>query len=293
MRSFLGFPRRLDQGIAVSSAQTDPVTVSRILDVVETLWPISGAEPWDTPGLQLGSRRQLVKRVLLAVDVTPAVIREAGFLGAELIVCHHPLFLRGLNSVTDDTDRGALVALSLDAGLAVIAAHTNADVVTEGVSDILARALNLQSVVPLVAGESPETGLGRFGTLSEPASLEDLAILLSEILPASVSGIRVSGSPDAIISAVALCGGAGDSLLTNDLVLKSHVYITSDLRHHPALDAGIRAELGLGPHVIDISHWASESLWLHDAARQLTAALPGCEFVVSEVRTDPWAFSVA
>jgi dinuclear metal center YbgI/SA1388 family protein len=269
------------------------VTVSRILDVVETLWPVSGAESWDTPGLQLGSRRHPVSRVLLSVDVTPEVIREARAIGAELVICHHPLFLRGLHSVTEDSDRGALVGLALDAGLSVIAAHTNADVVTEGVSDVLARALDLQSVVPLIEGESSESGLGRYGTLSKPASLKELAVRLAEILPATVSGIRVSGAPEAVISSVALCGGAGDSLLSIALVANSDVYITSDLRHHPALDAGIRAELGLGPHVIDISHWASESLWLAVAARELTAAVPGCEFVLSEVRTDPWAFTVA
>lgn len=277
----------------MSSARPAPVTVSRILDVVETLWPVSGAESWDTPGLQLGSRRQPVTRVLLSVDVTPEVIREAGTIGAELILCHHPLFLRGLNSVTEDSDRGVLARLVLDAGLSVIAAHTNADVVTEGVSDVLARALKLQSVVPLVAGSSQEVGLGRFGHLLEPTSLEELAVRLAEILPATVSGIRVSGSPEATISSVALCGGAGDSLLTNEVVLDSDVYITSDLRHHPALDAGIRAEVDLGPRIIDISHWASESLWLHVAVRQLSDAVPACEFVVSEVRTDPWTFSVA
>lgn len=277
----------------MSSARPAPVTVSRILDVVETLWPVSGAESWDTPGLQLGSRRQPVTRVLLSVDVTPEVIREAGTIGAELILCHHPLFLRGLNSVTEDSDRGVLARLVLDAGVSVIAAHTNADVVTEGVSDVLARALKLQSVVPLVAGSSQEVGLGRFGHLLEPTSLEELAVRLAEILPATVSGIRVSGSPEATISSVALCGGAGDSLLTNEVVLDSDVYITSDLRHHPALDAGIRAEVDLGPRIIDISHWASESLWLHVAVRQLSDAVPACEFVVSEVRTDPWTFSVA
>lgn len=273
--------------------RANAVTVSHFLEAVEGLWPITGAESWDTPGLQLGSRRQRVTRVLLSVDVTPAVIREARNVGAELIVCHHPLFLRGMNSVTTDSDRGALVFEALDAGISVIAAHTNADVVADGVSDVLAHALGLRSLIPLIPGEAPVTGLGRYGELGEPMSLEDLALRLSDILPATVSGIRVSGSPDAMIRTIALCGGAGDSLLTLERVLSSDVYITSDLRHHPVLDARVRAELGHGPHLIDISHWASESLWLSVAATQLAGAIPECTFVISDVRTDPWSFSVA
>jgi len=293
MRSFSGSRPWLVRELALSSARSTAVTVAQILEAVETLWPLSGAESWDTPGLQLGSRRQNVSLVLLAVDVTPAVIREARALNADLIVCHHPMFLRGLTHVTDDSDRGAILSSSLAAGIAVVAAHTNADVVTDGVSDVLANALGLQSVTPLVPGATQETGLGRRGELSEPTTLEELAVRLSEVLPGTVSGIRVSGSPDAIIRNVALCGGAGDSLLTNDLVATADVFITSDLRHHPALDASVRASLGFGPHLIDISHWASESLWLAVAASQLSREVPECDYVVSSVRTDPWSFSVA
>ena len=92
---------------------------------------------------------------------------------------------------------------------------------------------------------------------------------------------------------MSLCGGAGDSLLGNPLVSASDVYITSDLRHHPASEAREQALLdGNGPALVDISHWASEWLWLDTAAEQLRAALPDVEFVVSELRTDPWDFVI-
>jgi putative NIF3 family GTP cyclohydrolase 1 type 2 len=75
-------------------------------------------------------------------------------------------------------------------------------------------------------------------------------------------------------------------------VLGADVYITSDLRHHPASEAVENARVAGGPALIDVSHWASEWLWLEVAAEQLRTALPGVEVAVSELRTDPWDFAI-
>ena len=126
----------------------------------------------------------------------------------------------------------------------------------------------------------PSTTLGR------------LARGLSDILPATAQGIRVAGEYDRPVTRVALCAGAGDSLLANPDVLGADVYVTSDLRHHPASEARENARVSRGPALVDVSHWASEWLWLDVAAAQLRAALPGVEVTVSELRTDPWEFSI-
>jgi putative NIF3 family GTP cyclohydrolase 1 type 2 len=102
----------------------------------------------------------------------------------------------------------------------------------------------------------------------------------------------VSGDFDAPISSVALCGGAGDAYLSDPAVLAADVYITSDLRHHPASEARENARVSRGPALIDVSHWASEWLWLEAAASELRDALPGVTITVSDLRTDPWDFVV-
>ncbi|HTE61051.1 MAG TPA: Nif3-like dinuclear metal center hexameric protein, partial [Solirubrobacteraceae bacterium] len=84
----------------------------------------------------------------------------------------------------------------------------------------------------------------------------------------------------------------GDAYLSAPAVLAADVYITSDLRHHPASEAIENARVASGPALIDVSHWASEWLWLDVAADQLRAALPGVEVTVSELRTDPWDFTI-
>jgi putative NIF3 family GTP cyclohydrolase 1 type 2 len=147
-------------------------------------------------------------------------------------------------------------------------------------------------VRPITAGTTPDRGIGRVGRLAEPTTLGRLARQLGELLPATAGGIRVSGEYDRVVSTVALCGGAGDSLLREPAVLGSDVYITSDLRHHPASESRENARVAGGPALIDVSHWASEWLWLTVAAEQLREALPDLDVTVSDLRTDPWDFVV-
>ena len=75
-------------------------------------------------------------------------------------------------------------------------------------------------------------------------------------------------------------------------MLAADVYITSDLRHHTASEARENARVAGGPALIDVSHWASEWLWLDQAAIELRLALPGVTITVSDIRTDPWDFTV-
>ena len=90
-----------------------------------------------------------------------------------------------------------------------------------------------------------------------------------------------------------MCSGAGDSLLSHPAVLGADVYLTSDLRHHPASEALEQALIAGGPALIDTSHWASEWVWLDTAADRLREAHPELTVEVSERSTDPWTFAIA
>jgi putative NIF3 family GTP cyclohydrolase 1 type 2 len=159
-------------------------------------------------------------------------------------------------------------------------------------SAVIADRLGLVDSRPIVPGSDPALGLGRVGDLPAETSLGNLARALGVILPATAGGIRVSGSFDEPIRTVALCGGAGDSLLGEKAVKDADVFITSDLRHHPASEFRETAKVAGGPALIDVSHWASEWLWLETAAAQLRNALDGVTVTVSDLRTDPWDFVV-
>ena len=266
-------------------------TVADVSAAAEALWPLSGAEAWDAPGLLSGDPAAEVMRILLAVDAVAETVDEAVELDAQVLLVHHPLLMRGVTTVAESTAKGALLARLIRGGCALYSAHTNADIVATGTSARLASLLGLTDALPIVE-TAPGVGLGRVGALPEPTTLGALARRLAGILPPTATGVRVAGEFDRPIARVAICGGAGDSLLGESAVRGADVYVTADLRHHPASEAVETARVAGGPALIDVSHWASEWLWLETAADELRAALPGVEVVISELRTDPWDFVV-
>ncbi len=267
------------------------IALHDVREAVERLWPLQGAESWDAPGLVSGDPQDEVTRILLAVDAVAATVDEALESKSDLLIVHHPLLLRGVTTVAESTAKGALLARLIRGRCALYAAHTNADIVETGTSGRWAELLGLRAATPIV--ETVDGGgLGRVGTLPETTTLGELARRIAELLPATATGVRVSGAYDQAVTTVAVCGGAGDSLLGEPAVRASDVYITSDLRHHPASESRESTRVAGGPALIDVSHWASEWLWLETAAEELRSAVPGVEVAVSELRTDPWDFVV-
>ena len=125
--------------------------LSDVLALVETWYPPDRAEDWDAVGLVCGDPDADVRRILLAVDPVQVVADEAVALDADLVVVHHPLFLRGTSSVAATTPKGRVVHTLLTHGCALLAAHTNADAPSGGVSESMALALGLVDLRPLDA----------------------------------------------------------------------------------------------------------------------------------------------
>ncbi len=270
-------------------------TLGMIQLAVEELWPESLAEDWDEVGLVAGHPNAEVHRVLFAVDPTTDVIEEAIDFGAELLITHHPLLLKGVTSVAANTAKGKAVHRLIESGTALLTVHTNGDSAVGGVSDVLADALGLQNVAPLTpaANGLPEEGIGRVGDLEEVLTLGDFAARVFGILPSVAGGVRVSGDRDGLVRRVAVCGGAGDSLFGEVRASNADVYLTADLRHHPASEAR-EAAVNDRPYLIDVSHFASEWLWLPAAAEALGNVLTDqghdVEIRVSTTNSDPWDF---
>jgi len=125
---------------------------ARLADVIaalEQLYPASLAQNWDAVGLVCGDPDAPVRRVLLAVDPVEAVVDEVVDGGYDLLLTHHPLFLRGTTSVAATTPKGRVVHRLLSAGAGLHVAHTNADAADPGVSDALAGLFDLRDLRPL------------------------------------------------------------------------------------------------------------------------------------------------
>lgn len=380
---------------------TRPTTAPTLADVIgalETAYPPALAESWDSVGLVAGDPAEEVRAVLVAVDATAAVVDEALATGAQLLLVHHPLLLRGVDTVGAHTPKGALLHRLIRGGCALYSAHTNADRADPGVSDALAGALGLVDTRPLIpipdtvtdkwvamvptadtervraalfdagAGElgdyrecswtvtgagqfrpldganpalgsvgdlesvvedrveviAPRSarsrvlsalraahpyeepafdvfetadfpgsrGLGRIGELPQPQTLREFTARVAAALPRTEWGVRAAGDPERVVRTVAVCGGSGDSLLDTVGALGADVYVTADLRHHPA-DEHLRKG---GPALVDVAHWASEQPWCAQAKGVLDARfgdVDGWDVRVTELRTDPWTIGCA
>jgi dinuclear metal center YbgI/SA1388 family protein len=259
-------------------------TLGDVVAALDARYPQAWAESWDRVGLVLGEPDAAVGTVLFVVDCVPETVEEAVSVGADLIVAHHPLLLRGVSSLAPTTYKGRIVHRLIRAGIGLYTAHTNADVADPGVSDALAARLGLHDTRPIrPSPEDPSRGTGRIGKLPAPVSAAALVDLVARALPPTAWGVRGAGDADRVIETVAVCGGSGDPYLVDAARAGADAYLTADLRHHPASEH----VSGGGPVLVDAAHWATERPWLDAAAAEVAAAVP-VRTVVSDLDTDPW-----
>lgn len=180
-----------------------------------------------------------------------------------------------LNEVTEDRLEIRVPRSRLGAAMAaLLTAHPYEEV-----------AYDLYPLAEAPGDESPK-GFGRVGRLPEPLALRELADRLAVGLPSP--HLRVAGDLDRPVRTVAACGGAGDSLIDAAVGAGADVYVTGDLRHHPALDA-----LAMGLAMIDAGHYATEAPAVATLRDAVAAGAAGrglsARLLASTVRTEPWA----
>lgn len=295
---------------------TEVPNLSQVVHVLQDLYPLRYAEDWDAPGLVVGDLRAPVRVIHCAVDPTLDVVDEAISMGADLLITHHPLFFRAVHEVSGLDFRGEIVRRLIEHHCALWVGHTNADSAYRGVADSAATAFGLEELRPLVPIEdtnsSHQVGLGRVGVMPGSKTLGDVARRVAEVLPATQLGIQVSGDLDAVVHTVAVLPGSGDSLFEEVRNSTADVYITSDLRHHPATDARQQAlyeiemrqagiPLGGGasssPALINTPHSAIEGLWFNNAPQDVANRIEASSgfrprISVSSLNTDPWTMCI-
>lgn len=299
------------------TGECEAATLYQVVEVLETLYPLRYAESWDEPGLIVGDLSHPVRRIYCAVDPTPAIVREALDYGADLLICHHPLFFRAVHQVGGCGFRGDIVNTLATHGCALWVGHTNADSAYRGTAHGFADQLGLLDQRPLVPIDDPTAehpvGLGRVGRLPEPMTLRELAEKVASILPYTELGVQAAGPLDATVRTVATLPGSGDSLFDEVRATGADVYITSDLRHHPATDAyqqaayeaGLRARgmrVGQGdatprPLLINTPHSAIERSVFHYMLTDVPAAVEAATgfrpaIDLSDTNTDPWTLRI-
>jgi dinuclear metal center YbgI/SA1388 family protein len=234
-----------------------------ILDLLEEIAPARLAEPWDNPGLQVGSYSQKIKKIFVGLDATPESLQSTYKRNAQLLLTHHPLIFKPISRFDIDTFPGNIILEAGKRGISIVAAHTNLDVAREGINYILADLLGLQRVEVLQEMNGFEgAGLGRIGDLRKSNTLSEVLKKLKGILGAEK--LRVVGRADLNISRIAVVGGSGASLLSLASQKGADMLLTGDVGYHHAMEAE-----SLGIVLIDGGHFHTEKAAFRIFAKRL------------------------
>ena len=119
--------------------------IQDIISELETMAPLAYQESYDNVGLLVGNRIDAVKKVLITLDVTEAVVQEAIECGANLIISHHPLIFKPIRKINNETETGRCITLALQNNIAIYACHTNIDSVANGVNARICDKIGLKN----------------------------------------------------------------------------------------------------------------------------------------------------
>ena len=246
-------------------------TVKEIEACLYEMAPKELAQSWDNVGLLVGETERTVQRVLVTLDITAQVVREAAALRCDLIVAHHPVMncaWHPVQSIRDDDPQGRLLMALLQEHIAAICMHTNLDAARGGVNDVLAAALGLIGAAP-----AEENGIERIGVLPAPMPLEQFLPHVKERLQANGLRYADGGRP---VHRAAVGGGACGDFFTRAAALGCDTFVTADVKYNQFLDA---AELGL--NLIDAGHFPTEDVVCPVLAEALRGRFPELEVVKS------------
>jgi dinuclear metal center YbgI/SA1388 family protein len=220
--------------------------IEEIVAALERFAPLPLQEEYDNAGLQIGLTDAEVTGALLCLDVTEAVIDEALELGCNVIVAHHPLIFHARKSITDRDYVGRCIMKAIRHNIAIYAAHTNLDNAEGGVSYRMAAWLELMYTEPL----DPVSGAGIIGSLPYPMSPEKLLPHIKRTF--QTASLRHNDYTGTEIRRVAMCGGAGSSLIPQAIKRGAQLFLTGEIRYHEFF--GHEDDLLL----VDIGHYESE-----------------------------------
>lgn len=245
-------------------------TVNDILAYFETFAPVATAMDFDNCGLLVGDGHAAVRKALLALDITPAVVREAADTGCELIISHHPVIFQPIKRLNTES----VPYLLAQHQMAAVCMHTNLDLSESfGVNLCLAASIGVQNVRRAEQGECLF-----IGTLAQETDIRTFAAAVKNAL--GCDGLRYTAAQPTIRT-VAVASGAGGSDIFAAAAQGADVLVTGEIKHHEIIAAN-----SLGVSVIDAGHFRTENVVLPPLKEKLQAQFPQTDFLLSAVCTD-------
>ena len=245
-------------------------TVNDIIKVMDGIAPPNLAEPWDNVGLLVGRSSNTVKKLMVALDVSPEVVEQAVEHKVQMLVTHHPVIFDPIKKMTDRSWQHKLLLDCAENKIAVYSAHTSLDSVLGGVNDVLAEKIGLLHTEVLVPAAGGEAGLGRVGCLHEPMTLQEFSEKIKTVL--KLDNI-IAGDAGRRVSKVAVCGGAGAEFIDEALAAGADTFAPGDVKYHTAQNA-----VYSGLNIIDATHQGTELPMINTLADRIALRLTSSGF---------------
>ncbi|MCR4860461.1 MAG: Nif3-like dinuclear metal center hexameric protein [Bacteroidales bacterium] len=254
------------------------MTVHDVVSALERLAPPCLQDDWDNSGLQVGFPGAAVKRILVCLDVTEAVVEEAVAGGFDMIVSHHPLIFKALRQVSDATYQQRCVVRALASGISIYSAHTSLDNAPGGVNHRIASVLGLEDLHWLCPKDGFDAGSGLVGELPRPE--EDKAFLsrLSRLF--GVQNLRHSETSGRPVRRIALCGGAGAFLLPDAVRAGADCFVTGEFHYHDYFE-------NQGVLLAELGHYQSEQFTQDLLQEYLSTCFPALAVNKTTLYTNP------
>lgn len=249
--------------------------VNEIFNILNEYAPLEIAEEWDNVGLIIGNKNNDVNKILLALDCTLDVVKEAVSSKCNLIITHHPLIFSGIKTIHSETPLGKKLELLIKNDISVISMHTNLDKADGGVNDVLIKKIGGINIEKL---NEEEYSLGRIADLKEETTLLEFVEKVKEQL--NVCGIKYIGDDDKKIKRIAVVSGSGSEFYIDGVKNNADVFITSEVKHHIALEV---KELDFA--IIDAGHFETENIILNEIYEKLNVKTD-CEIIISKCLTE-------
>lgn len=254
------------------------MTIKEVTDALEWFAPLPLQEGWDNAGLQIGLTDADASGVLLCLDVTEEVIKEAAHKGCNLVVSHHPLLFRGLKQISDQNQVARCVRLAMEQHIAIYSAHTNLDNAPGGVNFEIADRLGAKVEGWLQQQSGVDAGSGVIAVL--PASIERDVFLQRVKEVFDIHTLCINACQHTHVSRIGICGGAGDFLLDEAVRRGCDCFLTGEMHYHQYF--GREDEILIGV----MGHYQSEKFTISLLHRVLNETLPGLRVFETEINTN-------
>lgn len=254
------------------------VKIKDVITTLEKFAPLPLQDSYDNAGLQVGITEADCSGVLLCLDVTEPVLKEARERGCNMVVSHHPLLFHPLRHLTDATYVERCVKLAVQNDITIYSAHTNLDNAPMGVSFKMAQMLEMSDVRFLVDNHNGG-GSGLVGRLANPMSAESFINKVKDVF--GVECAMTNALPGRLINKVALCGGAGDFLINEAVAQDCDAFLTGEIHYHQFF--GLEDKILL----LAIGHYQSEQYTIPLLKSIILRDYPEARLLRTQYNTNP------